>query len=165
MHRRICSLPSRAAVYLVITVVSVNAVPESASALAVEPPAASPSGSSMPADRSSAVPSDSIIDSQPKDDADHSRGLFGSFRVGPVVGIGLPNLLDFGVTSKLTRYFGAGFHVGVIPNSGSVTTEMRRFHSLNMMYMVEPIHLEVPFSSELASGTRRLEERWQTAMI
>jgi hypothetical protein len=32
-----------------------------------------------------------------------------------VVGIGLPNLLDFGVTTKLTRYFGAGFHVGVIP--------------------------------------------------
>ena len=61
------------------------------------------------------MPSDSTMDSQPKDDADHSRGLFGAFRIGPVVGLGLPNLLDFGVTSKLTRYFGAGFHVGVIP--------------------------------------------------
>ena len=47
--------------------------------------------------------------------ADQSDGLFGPFRIGPVVGVGLPNLLDFGVTSKLTRCFGAGFHVGLIP--------------------------------------------------
>ena len=47
--------------------------------------------------------------------ADHSRGLFGPFRIGPIVGIGLRNLLDFGVTSRLTRYFVRGFHASVIP--------------------------------------------------
>ena len=62
------------------------------------------------------APIDAPIDSEPKDKVYHSRGLVDPFRIGPVVRIGLPNLLDFGVTSKLTRYFGGGFHVGVIPN-------------------------------------------------
>ena len=89
------------------------AAPESPAARVTEPPTANPNGSPAPAGMPYAVPSDSTVDSEPK--AEHPHGLFGPFRIGPVVGIGLPNLLDFGVTSKLTRYFGAGFHVGVIP--------------------------------------------------
>lgn len=46
---------------------------------------------------------------------DDSKGLFGPFRIGPVVGVGLPNLLNVGVMLKVTRYFGAGVNLGVIP--------------------------------------------------
>ena len=114
--RRIRLLPSGAAVCLVNTVVFEAtrgvAAQENASAPVTEPPAVSPNGSSAPAEMPSAEPSDST---KPKDKADRPRGLFGPFRIGPVVGIGLPNLLDFGFTTKLTRYFGAGFQVGLIP--------------------------------------------------
>lgn len=105
--------------YLVITV-AFEAAPGvaamgSASATFTEQSVATPNGSSPPAELPNSVPSDSTIGLEPKDKADRPGGLFGPFRIGPVVGVGLPNLLDFGVTSKLTRYFGAGFHVGVIP--------------------------------------------------
>jgi hypothetical protein len=46
---------------------------------------------------------------------DESHGLFGPLRLGPVVGVGLPSLLSFGGTLKLTRYLGAGINVGLIP--------------------------------------------------
>jgi hypothetical protein len=46
---------------------------------------------------------------------DETDGVLGPFRVGPVVGVGIPNLLNFGVVLKLTKYFGAGLNVGVIP--------------------------------------------------
>jgi hypothetical protein len=42
-------------------------------------------------------------------------GILGPFRLGPVVGVGLPNLLSFGGTTKLTRYLGAGLNIGLIP--------------------------------------------------
>jgi len=37
------------------------------------------------------------------------------FKIGPVVGLGLPDLLSFGGTLKLTRYLGAGINIGLIP--------------------------------------------------
>lgn len=49
------------------------------------------------------------------DDEDDTDGLFGPFRIGPVIGVGVPNLVNFGVTAKLTRFLGAGVNVGVIP--------------------------------------------------
>lgn len=47
----------------------------------------------------------------------HSEGdgLLGPFRIGGLVGIGLPSLLSFGGMIKLTRFFGAGLNVGLIP--------------------------------------------------
>jgi hypothetical protein len=36
-------------------------------------------------------------------------------RFGPLLGVGLPNLVNFGATLKLTRYFGAGANIGLIP--------------------------------------------------
>lgn len=41
--------------------------------------------------------------------------MLGPLRLGPVVGVGLPNLVSFGGALKLTRYFGAGINVGLIP--------------------------------------------------
>lgn len=46
---------------------------------------------------------------------DDSHGVLGPFRIGVLAGVGLPNLLNFGATLKLTRYFGAGVNVGLIP--------------------------------------------------
>src|SRR5687767_9115571 len=46
---------------------------------------------------------------------DDSHGLFGPFRIGPVVGVGLPGLFSFGGAIKLTKYFGAGLNVGIVP--------------------------------------------------
>jgi len=37
------------------------------------------------------------------------------FKIGPVVGVGVPSVLSFGGTLKLTRYLGAGINVGLIP--------------------------------------------------
>ena len=49
-----------------------------------------------------------------EDDAD-DNGVFGPFRIGFLVGGGLPSLLSFGGAIKLTRYLGAGLNVGLIP--------------------------------------------------
>lgn len=51
-------------------------------------------------------------DSSSSDDA---NGLFGPFRIGVLVGGGLPDLVSLGGVIKVTRYFGAGINVGVIP--------------------------------------------------
>jgi len=52
----------------------------------------------------------------PKEDDSASReGLFGPFRIGPLVGVGLPSLFCLGGEIRLTRYFGAGVRVGLIP--------------------------------------------------
>jgi hypothetical protein len=42
------------------------------------------------------------------DDADH-------FKIGPVVGAGVPSLLSVGGTMKVTRFLGAGINLGLIP--------------------------------------------------
>jgi hypothetical protein len=52
---------------------------------------------------------------QPDDDSSSRDGLFGPFRIGLLVGGGLPSLLSFGGEIRLTRYFGAGVRVGLIP--------------------------------------------------
>lgn len=44
-----------------------------------------------------------------------SGGVLGPVRLGPMVGVGMPNLLNFGVLLKITSYFGAGVNVGLIP--------------------------------------------------
>ena len=37
------------------------------------------------------------------------------FKIGPVAGIGIPSVISFGGTIKLTRFLGAGINVGLIP--------------------------------------------------
>jgi hypothetical protein len=46
---------------------------------------------------------------------DGIQGLLGPFQIGPVFGVGLPNLLSFGATMKIARYVGVGVNVGMIP--------------------------------------------------
>jgi hypothetical protein len=59
-----------------------------------------------------AKPADTRKDKDEEDDAD---GIFGPFRIGPVLGAGIPNLISFGGTAKLTRYLGFGLNIGLIP--------------------------------------------------
>lgn len=55
-------------------------------------------------------------DAKPKgDEEEDTDGLFGPFRIGGLVGVGLPAVLSFGPAIKLTRYFGAGLNFGLIP--------------------------------------------------
>jgi hypothetical protein len=53
----------------------------------------------------------------PEDGAhrDGSEGIFGPIRLGPMIGVGLPDLLNFGGLLKLTRYFALGVNMGIIP--------------------------------------------------
>ena len=47
--------------------------------------------------------------------SDDTHGVLGPFRIGPVVGVGLPAFLSFGGAIKLTKYFGAGINYGIVP--------------------------------------------------
>lgn len=44
-----------------------------------------------------------------------SDGPLGPLRLGPMIGTGLPAILNFGALLKITPYFGAGINVGMIP--------------------------------------------------
>jgi hypothetical protein len=37
------------------------------------------------------------------------------FKIGPVAGVGIPSIISFGGTLKLTRFLGAGINIGLIP--------------------------------------------------
>lgn len=86
-----------------------SAPPEAtpASAPAAEAPA-EPANQNTPRTSELAAPPDS-------DKANDDEGLLGPFRIGFLVGGGLPDLLTLGGMIKLTRYFGAGINVGLIP--------------------------------------------------
>jgi hypothetical protein len=50
-----------------------------------------------------------------KDEEDDTGGVFGPFRIGFLVGVGVPNLVSLGGQMKLTRFLGLGVNVGLIP--------------------------------------------------
>ena len=50
-----------------------------------------------------------------EEDDDDTDGIFGPFRIGGLVGVGLPSVVSFGGAIKLTRYFGACLNIGLIP--------------------------------------------------
>jgi hypothetical protein len=52
----------------------------------------------------------------PKSRDEQGKGLLGPFRIGVLVGGGLPSLLSFGGIIKVTRYFGAGVNIGLVPS-------------------------------------------------
>jgi hypothetical protein len=53
--------------------------------------------------------------SRAQEDEDDTDGIFGPFRIGGLVGVGLPSVVSFGGAIKLTRFFGAGLNIGLIP--------------------------------------------------
>jgi len=73
-----------------------------------------------------------------KDD-DDTNGLFGPFRIGLLIGGGLPDLLSLGGAIKLTRYFGAGINVGLIPTVkisyyGDATLSFQEYDAYGRIY-------------------------------
>jgi hypothetical protein len=90
------------------------------------PPPTPPKASAPPADDSpsaarkgaAAAASPSGAESKPNDKKPESEshdGLFGPFRIGLLVGSGMPSILSISGEIRLTRYFGAGVRIGLIP--------------------------------------------------
>jgi hypothetical protein len=77
-------------------------------------PASAESGAPTPT-QSPSAPNGSPPLPECASDSDDTNGLFGPFRIGILVGGGLPDLVSLGGTIKVTRYFGAGINVGLIP--------------------------------------------------
>ncbi len=92
----------------------VPAVPPKAATPRRAAPGAGPAqaGAQSTPDAPPGTPSAVLPESEPQDD---SYGIFGPFRIGFLIGTGLPDLLSLGGTIKVTRYFGAGFNLGMIP--------------------------------------------------
>jgi hypothetical protein len=72
-------------------------------------------------------------------DEDDPNGIFGPFRIGPVVGVGLPNLLSLGITTQLTRFLGFGVNTGFIPTVqismyGKATLSYQEYDAYGRIY-------------------------------
>lgn len=78
--------------------------------------AAPPPAAAEPAKK----PSDGLFEAKPGSenhphhDEDKDEGT-DQFKIGPVAGVGIPSVVSFGGTMKLTRFLGAGVNVGLIP--------------------------------------------------
>jgi hypothetical protein len=77
-------------------------------------PEASPETKPSEGDEGEGKSEEKSKDKSKKDEND-GEGLLGPFRIGILVGTGLPSILSFGAMIKLTRYFGAGVNIGIIP--------------------------------------------------
>jgi hypothetical protein len=54
---------------------------------------------------------------RPEDKESHEGdGLLGPFRIGPIIGVGLPSLINVGGVIKLTRYVALGINIGIAPD-------------------------------------------------
>jgi hypothetical protein len=82
-----------------------------------DPPAATESSPEPPPGQK---PSDGLFVPKKADevsrheDEDKDEGT-DQFKIGPVIGTGIPSIISFGGTLKLTRFLGGGINVGLIP--------------------------------------------------
>jgi hypothetical protein len=82
------------------------------------------------------------------DDDDNSGGIFGPIRLGPLVGVGLPNLLSLGGTLKLTRFLGGGVNIGIIP-----TVHLSYYGDATLSYQEYDVYGRIyPFGGGLFVG-------------
>jgi len=86
-----------------------EATPEAAAASTTPPSAADKPEPKKPTD-GLFIPKKASDEAPAKEDEGTDQ-----FKIGPVVGVGLPDVLSFGGTLKLTRFLGAGINVGLIP--------------------------------------------------
>src|SRR6188768_3416274 len=81
-----------------------------------QPAATKPPPSARPAPAPPSPAATEVSDAAPNAGAnDNGGGLLGPFRIGALVGTGLPEIVSFGGQIKLTRFFGAGVDIGIIP--------------------------------------------------
>ncbi len=130
--------------------------PEPASSAAFAPLPAEPTETAKPPAPQSALPvaasapakpvSHAVQDSSAKN-AD-SGGLLGPFRIGVLVGTGLPEVANFGAQLKLTRYIGLGVNVGLIP-----TVKIRYYGEAAQQYQEYDVYGHIyPFGGSFFLG-------------
>jgi hypothetical protein len=74
--------------------------------------------------------------------------LLGPFRLGPLVGVGLPSLLSLGGTIKLTRFLGGGINFGLIPS-----TKLSFYGQAELSYQEIDVYGRIyPFGGSLFLG-------------
>ncbi|MEI9941142.1 MAG: hypothetical protein WDO69_28325 [Pseudomonadota bacterium] len=122
-------------------------LPEATREIAKPQPMQSP----PPADSAPPAPakpvSHAVHDQASKDD--DSGGLLGPFRVGALVGTGLPEVANFGAQLKLTRFVGVGVNVGLIP-----TVKIRYYGDAAEKYREYDAYAHVyPFGGSFFFGT------------
>ena len=96
---------------------------------ATKPNAASQSSMRAPQDTELAVDEKSQTANGASGNDEDSGGLFGPIRLGPMVGVGLPNLLSFGGLLKVTPYLGGGLNIGLIP-----TVRVKYYGDATLLY-------------------------------
>jgi hypothetical protein len=110
-------------------------------------PGAKPKPESKPtAPPATTVATSPLASSQPNpenseaaEEKDDSNGVFGPFRIGFLIGTGLPDLLSLGGTIKLTKYVGFGVNVGIIPKVklslyGDATLSYQEYDAYGRIY-------------------------------
>jgi hypothetical protein len=126
--------------------------PKKTPASPAEPP---PEEATSPADRQPS-PAQAPTNEKPPvgEDADYKPnksegdGLLGPFRIGGLVGVGLPSLLSFGGMIKLTRFFGAGLNVGLIP-----AIKLSLYGDAQLSYQEYDLYARLfPFGGDLFAG-------------
>ena len=129
---------------------------------AAPPPQAAPAAATAAATAPS-KPSESQPSNAKPDDTDTSKddqnGLLGPFRIGPVIGVGLPSLINVGGMLKLTPYFAAGLNIGIAPDVkfayyGDATVS---YHAYQVYAHIHPLaggfYLGASVGYALAHGT------------
>jgi hypothetical protein len=85
--------------------------------------------------------------------------LLGPFRIGPIIGVGLPSLINVGGMIKLTPYFAAGINIGIAPDVkfayyGDATVS---YHAYQIFGRIHPMaggfYLGASVGYALAHGT------------
>ena len=80
------------------------------------PPATEPKPAPLAEDSAQpSAPPATVHHQEEPEKEDDSDGLFGPFRIGVLVGGGLPEILSLGGQIKLTSFIGAGINIGLIP--------------------------------------------------
>jgi hypothetical protein len=92
-------------------------------------PRSEPPPAEAPSPPPAAAPTPQPKEEKPQEEKDDSNGIFGPFRIGAVVGAGLPNLVSFGGMLRLTRFFAAGLNIGLIP-----TVKLGYYGEATLMY-------------------------------
>jgi hypothetical protein len=127
---------------------------------AAPPPKAAPAAAAaaQPAPPSEAQPPSAKQDDTEKS-KDNQDGLFGPFRIGPIIGVGLPSLINVGGMIKLTPYFAAGINIGIAPDVkfayyGDATVS---YHAYQIFGRIHPLagglYLGASVGYALAHGT------------
>lgn len=97
---------------------------------------------------SSMSPSSERTVSEPPESSSSDDSSSDIIRLGPVVGVGLPNLVSVGGMLKLTRFFGGGVNVGLIP-----TTKIALYGDATLSYQEYDVYGRLfPFGGSFFFG-------------